>query len=158
MRTKFSVLAGACVLLSAMAVGQPAGAGFGGGPLIAGEYIVTYSETCQAAQVGGDPGKVSTQTLTLNFDPTKHLVKYVGAKTSGALVLWKGLTGGELHHTVVSGTWKFANTLSTLTINGAKFDVAYGPSNHQIPQSMVFGGMSSADCAVSATAILLHAA
>jgi hypothetical protein len=159
MRSKIPALAAGCTLLSALSMAPPADAVLGGtGPLISGVYIVNYSETCQAVQVGGAPGKVSTQTLTLTFNPTKHVVTYKGAKVSGALVVWKGLLGGALKRTAVTGSWKFSSTATTLTINGAAFDVAYGPLSNQVPQSMVFGGMSSPDCAASATAILLHAA
>ena len=123
-------------------------------PLLSGEYVVNYSEVCQANSNNNDPGKISTQTLGANFDSKARTVSFVGNSVDGALVVWKNGASG-LSQSVVSVTWPYSNDGSTITINGAVYNAFYGPtkSRNGLVYSAVFGGISSPGCAASATMI-----
>jgi len=121
-------------------------------PILSGTYAISYTEICQGYLSGSTPGSVTVESLTASFaSPT---VKLVGTKTSGDLVLPKGLVGGTFFQKPVSKSYKYSNTPTKLTIDGVAFNVVYGPSIEQVAQSFVFSGASSAGCAVSATGFI----
>jgi hypothetical protein len=121
-------------------------------PKLTGTYAINYTEICQGYLTGSSPGSVTVETGTATF--AAGTVKIAGAKTSGDLVIPKGLVGGTFFQIPVSKQFNYSNDLSKLTIDGVAYNVAYGPSVNQIAQSFLFSGPDGAGCAVSASAIL----
>lgn len=121
-------------------------------PKLSGAYALNYTEICQGYLSGSTPGSVTVETGTATFD-TKT-VAITGTKTSGDLVIPKGLVGGTFFQKPVSKNYKYINDLTTLTINGVTYSVTYGASVEQVAQSFVFSGPNGAGCVVSATAFI----
>jgi hypothetical protein len=121
-------------------------------PKLTGTYAINYTEICQGYLSGSTPGSVTVETGTATFSSTT--VKIAATKTSGDLVIPKGLVGGTFFQNAVSKQFNYSNDLSKLTIGGVAYNVAYGPSLNQVAQSFLFSGPDGAGCAVSASAIL----
>ncbi len=121
-------------------------------PVLSGTYAVSYTEICQGYLSGSTPGSVTVESLTASFGAST--VKLAGTKTSGDLVIPKGLVGGTFFQNAVSKTYKYSNTATKLTIDGTAVNIVYGPLIKQVAQSFVFSGASSAGCAVSATGFI----
>src|ERR1700722_12748084 len=121
-------------------------------PVLSGTYAVSYTEICQGYLSGSTPVSVTVESVTASFaSPT---VTLAGTKTSGDLVIPKGLVGGTFFQNPVSKSYKYSNTPTKLTINGVAFNIVYGPILQQVAQSFVFSGASNDGCAVSATGFI----
>jgi hypothetical protein len=144
---KPAIAASAAALLLAM----PASAAV---PKLSGNYMVDYNEICQANTNNGSAtsGETHSEALTVNFDPTSGTATLSGFDVNGALVVSGGVTAGYAT-TPMSGSGPYSNTKTTITLGGATFNIFYGPSKKGIVQSAVFNGISSGNCAASATAI-----
>jgi hypothetical protein len=118
-------------------------------PTLSGAYAVSYTEICQGNLSGTSPGSVSVESVTATFAP--HTLTIAGTKTSGDLVIPKGLAGGTFFQNPVSKSYKYSNDMTTLTMGGATFNIVYGTVFNRVAQSFVFSGPSNAGCAVSAT-------
>jgi hypothetical protein len=121
-------------------------------PTLSGTYVISYTEICQGYLTGSSPGSVTVESVTATF--AKPTVKLTGIKTSGDLVIPKGLVGGTFFQNALSKSSKYSNTATKLTIDGTAFNIVYGPSLRQITQSFVFSGASNPGCAVSATGFI----
>ena len=121
-------------------------------PKLTGTYALSYTEVCQGYLSGSTPGSVTVETGTAAF--AAGSVTITGTKTSGDLVIPKGLVGGTFFQNPVAKTYKYSNDLSKLTIDGVAYNVAYGPSVEQVAQSFLFSGPNGAGCVMSGTAIL----
>jgi len=121
-------------------------------PTLSGSYAVNYTEICQGYLSGSSTGSVSVQSVTATFAP--QMVTIIGTKTSGDLVIPKGLVGGTFFQNPVSKSYKFSNDATTLTFGGTTFNIVYGTVLNRVAQSFVFSGASNAGCAVSATGFI----
>ncbi len=121
-------------------------------PTLSGSYVVNYTEICQGYLTGSTPGSVTVESVTATF--ASNTVKIAGTATKGDLVIPKGLVGGTFFQNPLSETFKYSNTATQLTINGAAFNIVYGPSLKQITQSFAFSGAGNSGCAVSATGFI----
>jgi hypothetical protein len=118
-------------------------------PTLSGSYALNYTEICQGYLSGTNPGSVTVESVTATFAP--HTLTIAGTKTSGDLVIPKGLVGGTFFQNPVSKSYKYSNDITTLTLGGTTFNIVYGPISNRVAQSFVFSGASNAGCAVSAT-------
>jgi hypothetical protein len=121
-------------------------------PTLSGSYAVNYTEICQGYLSGSSPGSVTVESVTATFAP--HTLTIAGTKTSGDLVIPKGLVGGTFFQNPVSKSYQYSSTATTLTLSGATFNIVYGAVSNRVAQSFVFSGASNAGCAVSATGFI----
>ncbi len=139
--------AGAFALLAVSAQAAP--------PKLSGTYIVNYNEVCQASLVDGqgDTGESHSEALTVTFDDSTMTATLSGIDIQGALVDMNGTPSGYTQ-VPLSGSGPYSNTKTTVTIDGTKFNIFYGPVKHGIAQSAAFNGITSGNCAASAMAVL----
>jgi hypothetical protein len=136
--------------------------------MLSGAYVVTYNQFCQPnlqAVFDEDSlqlvlinpyvsffGQVQSSTLVVKFDPSTMTAAASGSENLGAVLKMidydDRLFGSDFSNAAVRGSEPYANTSSTLTLNGVTLNAVFGAEKHGAARSFAAVGVAANGCSI----------